>query len=102
MEVKEFLAVIKRCLTKCLWNHLPSLVHPGKMFMSSNVGVYARKKGGRVRKKFHKFVPSLVLNLNSLMESLGYFVGKLFSAMEGEVLGYYKDLEGSMMVISVC
>ena len=62
MEVKEFPAVIKRCLTKCLWVHLPSLVHPGKMFKSSNVGVYARKKGGL--KKFHKFVPSLVLNVN--------------------------------------
>ena len=58
------------------------------------------KRGGL--KKFHNFVPSLVLNLNSLMQSLGYFVGKLFQVMEGGVLCYYKDLEGSMMVVSVC
>ena len=40
MEVRELLVMIRRCLMKCLLHRLPSLVHGGKIFVSSNVEIF--------------------------------------------------------------
>ena len=49
IDMREFLALINRCLMKCLWVRLPSLVHPKKLFVSSNVRVFAMKWGGGLK-----------------------------------------------------
>ena len=35
--------MIERYLMKCLWDHLPSLIHLEKKFLSSNVEVFLMK-----------------------------------------------------------
>ena len=59
---------------------LPSLVHLGKKFVSSNVGVFAKKWGVE---GFSRICSEVGAEPNRLTEVLGYFVGKSFKAMMG-------------------